>query len=150
MLRKNIKSKKYPTRTQHQGMVKIVRAGAASQPYGMQLLLDGYEADPDKLSDVGLLYKTLNALPDQIGMTKIGFPQIVQFTGKPIAGISGFIFIVESHISVHTYSAQRFISVDVYSCKPFQPKTVVQLLKDVYAIKKVDSKVLARGKFFKR
>jgi S-adenosylmethionine decarboxylase len=130
-------------------MVKTARAGPTSQPYGMQLLLDGYGADPNKLGDVGLLYKTLNALPDEIGMTKIGFPQIVQFTTQPIAGISGFIFIVESHISVHTYSEQRFISVDVYSCKPFEPKTVVQLLKGVYAIKKVESQVIARGKSFK-
>jgi len=82
-------------------------------------------------------------------MTKVGFPHIIQFSKKPIAGISGFIFIVESHISVHTYSEQKFISVDVYSCKQFEPNTAIQYLKKVYGIKKIETQVLMRGKSFK-
>lgn len=130
-------------------MAKSTREGTRGRSYGLHLILDGYGADSKRLTDVGLLYKTLNRLPEQIGMTKVGFPHIIQFSKKPIAGISGFIFIVESHISVHTYSEQKFISVDVYSCKQFEPNTAIQYLKKVYGIKKIETQVLMRGKSFK-
>ena len=119
-----------------------------TKDYGLQLLADGYGADSRKLADVGLLYKTLNLLPDIIGMTKIGFPQIVQFTKAPIAGISGFIFIIESHISIHTYCKQRFISIDIYSCKEFDPEKALQFLKKSYSINSIDSQLVTRGKNF--
>src|SRR5437588_11508315 len=93
------------------------KSKTAKADYGKQCLLDGYGADSKKLADVGLLYQTLNSLPQIIGMRKVGFPQIIEFKEQPIAGISGFIFIVESHISIHTYCEQGFISLDIYSCK---------------------------------
>jgi len=72
--------------------------------YGLHLTVDGYNGSPDKLADVNRMYQFLNELPALIGMHKVGFPHIIQFTEKDIAGISGFQFIMESHISMHTYS----------------------------------------------
>lgn len=129
-------------------MPKATKLKPLSQAYGLHLLLDGYGADSKKLGDISLLYKTLDTLPEKIGMTKVGFPHIIQFTKAPIAGISGFIFIVESHISIRTYSEQRFISVDIYSCKQFKPDKAVQFLERIYAIKDIESKLVRRGRQF--
>jgi len=36
---------------------------------------------------------------------------------KDPGGWSGFVIIAESHISIHTFPARRFVSIDVYTCK---------------------------------
>lgn len=118
------------------------------KPYGLHLTLDGYGANPSLLEDVGLLYETLNGLPALIGMQKIGFPHIAQFKEKEIAGISGIIMIVESHMSIHTYSKKDFLSMDVYSCKWFDHEKVVEHVKGVYGIKETEINVVERGKRF--
>jgi S-adenosylmethionine decarboxylase len=129
-------------------MPKATERKSPRRAYGLHLLLDGYGASSKRLADVGLLYKILNTLPEKIGMTKVGFPHIIQFTKAPIAGISGFIFIVESHISIHTYSKQRFISVDIYSCRQFKPDKAVQFLQKVYSIETWETHLVRRGRYF--
>lgn len=116
--------------------------------YGLHLTLDGYGADHLKLGDINLLFETLNELPAKIGMKKIGFPHIAQFKEAEIAGISGIIMVVESHISIHTYSNKEFISLDVYSCKSFDTAIVIDFVKNIYNIKEMEINVIDRGKNF--
>lgn len=119
-----------------------------TKTYGLHLMIDGYSADAKKLDDIGLLFKTLDELPAAIGMQKIGFPHLIRFTEGEIRGISGFIFIVESHISIHTYSDKGFISMDAYSCKHFDHRKVIQKIKRVYGIKEMEINLIERGKQF--
>ena len=121
---------------------------AGTTTYGLHLMIDGYGADPVRLSDVGLLFDTLNGLPELIGMRKIGFPHIARFEDREIAGISGIVMIVESHISIHTYSKKDFLSMDVYSCKRFDHVKVVERLKTIYGIREMDVQLIDRGKKF--
>ena len=116
--------------------------------FGLHLMLDGYGADPKGLNDLSLLFETLNELPEKINMRKIGFPHIAQFKDEKIAGISGIIMVVESHISIHTYPKKEFISMDVYSCKQFDCKKVINLIKNIYKIKKLEINIIDRGKNF--
>ena len=116
--------------------------------YGLHLTIDGYGANKKRLDDITFLFETLNKLPEMIGMNKIGFPHIIQFTEGDIRGISGFIFIIESHISIHTYSKKRFFSMDVYSCKKFDHKKVVNIIKKLYKIKEIEVNVIELGKSF--
>jgi S-adenosylmethionine decarboxylase len=116
--------------------------------FGLHLTLDGYGADSRKLNDISLLFETLNNLPGKIGMNKIGFPHIAQFKEEEIAGISGIIMIVESHISIHTYPKKQFISMDVYSCKQFNYKKVIRHIKNIYQIKEIEINLIDRGKMF--
>ena len=32
-------------------------------------------------------------------------------------GVTGIVVLAESHISIHTFPARRFLSADVYSCR---------------------------------
>ena|ERR1051325_9777684 len=123
-------------------------AASETRSYGLHLMIDAYGADPNDLDDLCLLYDTLNALPDLIGMKKIGPPQMVRFTEKDIAGVSGVIMIVESHISIHTYSKKDYLSLDVYSCKPFDHRKVATFIKQVYSAKEMEVQVIERGKKF--
>ena len=134
------------------GYTKIRRypkgKGEKTKVYGLHLMIDGYRADKEKLADVSLLYETLNQLPGRLGMHKVGFPHIIQFKDGDIAGISGFVFIMESHISIHTYANKGFISVDAYSCKGFDHKKIVDHLREVYHIKDLEEHTVKRGKKF--
>jgi len=116
--------------------------------YGLHLTIDGYGAAREKLDDVTLLYETLHELPGKIGMHNIGFPHIAQFKQEDIRGITGIQMIVESHISIHTYSNKAFLSMDLYSCKSFDYKKVIRLIKKIYKIKKMEINVIDRGKEF--
>lgn len=132
-------------------LAPIIKKGMESnntRSYGLHITLDAYGANSKKLEDVSLLFNTLDKLPSLIGMQKIGFPHIAQFTQKDIAGISGIIMIVESHISIHTYSKKDYLSLDVYSCKDFDYQKVVDYIKSVYEFKELELNVLARGKRF--
>ena len=121
---------------------------ASHRSYGLHLMLDGYGADPEKLADVSLLYSVLSDLPALIGMHRVGFPHIIHFTEGSIAGLSGFVFIIESHISIHTYSQKGFLSADAYSCKHFDHRKVIRQLEKTFKIREVEEYVVERGKKF--
>ena len=73
--------------------------------FGPHLMLDGYGCDKKKLQDLNLVYRILDDLPERIGMTKIMPPYVFKYSGvKPEDwGLSGFVLIAESHVSIHTF-----------------------------------------------
>ena len=76
----------------------------------MHLVMDGYGADAHRLQDESLVRELLDTYPDAIGMTKISEPLVHRYTEGRVPtdwGVSGFVLIAESHISVHTFPDQR-------------------------------------------
>ena len=84
----------------------------------MHLIIDGYHADSKKISDKSVVYDFLNKHPKDIEMTKLIEPQVYVYRGekKQDWGISGFVLIAESHISVHTFPDREYINIDIFSC----------------------------------
>lgn len=113
-------------------------------------MLDGYGCDKAKLTDLNLIYRILEELPARIGMTKIMPPYVFKYSGlKPEDwGLSGFVLIAESHISIHTFPEKSYASVDIFSCKAFDTEFAAEYLKDVFGMTKVDVNVLDRGTEF--
>ena len=60
-------------------------------------------------------------------------------------GVSGFILIAESHISVHTFPDRGYVNVDIFSCKYFNPEKAKSEVVDMFALDKIASRVLERG-----
>lgn len=121
-----------------------------STRYGLHLMLDGYGAPEARLSEIATLYRFLSDLPALIGMRRVGVPQVLEVTEEGIAGLSGFVFIMESHISVHTYAEQGFITLDVYSCREFDANKVVAYVSSLFGIEDVETTVVERGLRFKQ
>ncbi len=112
-------------------------------------MLDGYNCDPKPLSDANLVYKTLDILPEKIGMRKLMKPYVVFAAAndkRDPGGWSGFVIIQESHISLHTFIKRRFITADVYSCKMFDSKVVLNHFKKTFKTKDVEFYIETRGK----
>lgn len=118
-------------------------------PFGLHLMIDAYNCDPKVLSDANLVYHILDILPGKIRMRKLTKPYVVFAAAndkKDPGGWSGFVMIQESHISLHTFIKRRFITTDVYSCKKFDPKKVIDYFKKAFRTQDVEFNVETRGK----
>lgn len=116
--------------------------------YGMHLIVDGYDANPQALRDIARAYRFLDELPARIGMQKIGPPQLSNFDDPMMAGITGIIQIVTSHISIHTYANKGCVFLDVFSCQTFSCEDVIAHACEVFGIQTVDTHIIRRGKQF--
>jgi len=112
----------------------------------MHLIIDGYGDNPKLMQDEQFLYQLLDSYPAQIGMTKISSPLVFRYVGSRPEdwGISGFVFIAESHISIHTFVERRYINVDVFSCKDFNAEQVIKDLKDKFQLTRFSSRLINR------
>ena len=113
----------------------------------MHLVIDGYGADVAMLEDADAIYQFLDEYPEAIGMTKITPPHVYEYAGqKPEdVGISGFVLIAESHISVHTFPRRRYVNIDVFSCKEFNAQRALEELQAMFSMETVRSWTLDRG-----
>ena len=113
----------------------------------MHLAVDGYGADPDKLKDEDLVHRFLDEYPSAIGMKKIAPPQVYTYRGKCPEdwGVSGFVLIAESHISVHTFPDRGYINIDVFSCRDFDPTASLRDVEIAFSLSDVRVWTLDRG-----
>lgn len=121
--------------------------------FGYHLMLDLYNCDPKAVKSLEKCYYYLDVLPEIIGTNKQS-PPFIFYTDKKKypdkAGLSGWIPIVESGISIHTIIPTNFISIDVYSCKYFDTKKVKNFTIKIFKPKKIEEKFLLRGKAYIR
>ena len=113
----------------------------------MHVIIDGYGGDPQRLADELVLRVLLDEYPGQMGMTKIAPAAVHRYVGaKPEDwGLSGFVVIAESHISVHTFPARGCLWADVFSCKGFDAARAVDGIKEAFHLREVRVQVLPRG-----
>lgn len=118
--------------------------------FGVHLMMDGYGCNRSALQDINLIYDFLDDYPDKMDMTKIMPPYVFRYNGSVPEdwGISGFVLIAESHISVHTFPDKQYLSLDMFSCKPFDTQRAVDFVKKHFEIQKCEIKVLDRGQEF--
>lgn len=113
----------------------------------MHLIIDGYGAPEEPLKDADFIYRFLDDYPDKIGMTKITQPHVYTYVGATPQdwGVSGFVLIAESHISIHTFPDRNYLNIDVFSCKEFDSDTALSFLKGHFSLDSARSWVLDRG-----
>ncbi|MGQ9689021.1 MAG: adenosylmethionine decarboxylase [Desulfobaccales bacterium] len=120
--------------------------------YGMHLTLDGYECNSTHLANLDLIYEFLDRCPELIKMTKIMPPYVFKYHAQVPEdwGISGFVLIAESHISIHTYPEKAYLSVDIFSCKDFDHQKAVAYVCEIFGIGRHELNLLNRGLEFPR
>lgn len=113
----------------------------------MHLVIDGFGGSAAKLQDLALIYQTLDELPAKIGMTKIMPPYVFRYRGlkEQDWGISGFVLIAESHISVHTFPERGYVNIDVFSCKAFDVEPAVAAMRETFGLAGVKVHIIERG-----
>ncbi|MBI2549873.1 adenosylmethionine decarboxylase [Candidatus Woesearchaeota archaeon] len=118
--------------------------------FGPHLTLDLYGCDKDKLNDHDYVFELLDEMPEMLGMHKFSAPQLTKIPVQPDSfdkgGLTGFVILVESHLSIHTFPADGFASFDIFSCKYFSEDSAMKYLMEKLGAEKVEVNRLERGR----
>ena len=82
--------------------------------YGDHYIANCHDVDPDLASDELYLRKLVKEAIDIADMHLVEMKSW-RFEGEG-GGVSIYALIVESHVSIHTWPNQRFVTIDVYTC----------------------------------
>ena len=120
--------------------------------FGPHLILDLSECDEKRINDLEFIFHFLNSLPDKIGMTKITQPYVFPYSGlvHEDKGITGFVVIAESHLSIHTFVEKGYAFVDLFSCKPFDTAMARDIIIEAFKSKSPEVCMIERGIGFPR
>jgi S-adenosylmethionine decarboxylase len=115
-------------------------------------MLDLSECDQERINDLDFIFNFLNTLPDKIGMAKITQPYVFPYIGRvpEDKGITGFVVIAESHLSIHTFVEKCYAFVDLFSCKPFNTDMARDLIVEAFISKKPKVYMIERGAGFSK
>lgn len=108
---------------------------------GIHCIWDAYECDAEKLSFVPHVEKALHAIVNKLNLAPVN-QAFKQF--EPI-GVTGFILLEESHISIHTWPEHNYAAIDVFSCKPFDAEAVSKIVGELFSSENVVTKTWHRG-----
>jgi S-adenosylmethionine decarboxylase len=112
-------------------------------------MIDGYQGNQKKLENKKLVEKILSDLPKKLKMRIVMGPVVEFIEGSHVkdpGGYSGFVVIAESHISIHTFPARRFVSADVYTCNDVLSKDfILNYFKKAFDLKKLEINFVKRG-----
>ena len=113
----------------------------------MHVIIDGYGGDPEQLADENVVSAILDQYPTDMGMTKIAPPTVVRYKGTNPEdwGVSGYVMIAESHISMHTFPERRLIWADIFSCKDFDHAPIVEDLKQRFRFREMQVSIIDHG-----
>lgn len=117
------------------------------RPFGRSLHYDAYGVASSICNDVGFCYRLLDDLTKYVCMSQQAPPYVFlspsEYPDK--AGISAWVPLIESGISLHTLSVTRFCSLDLYTCGDLNAVATVDWLCDRLQPKLVEYQVLIRG-----
>ena len=113
----------------------------------MHLIIDGFGGDANMMWDTTRLREFLDEYPANLGMTKITEPEVLEYHGPNPSdnGISGFVIIAESHISVHTFPHRDYVNIDVFFCKSFDHEQALADARSLFNLSQVKTWLLDRG-----
>ena len=113
----------------------------------MHLVIDGFRGNILKMWDEQLVEQFLLDCPTQLNMTRITEPKVLRYDAPKAedAGVSGFVIIAESHISIHTFPRRDYVNIDIFSCMPFDHQLALEKVKSLFDFQEVKTWLLDRG-----
>jgi S-adenosylmethionine decarboxylase len=88
---------------------------------GRHLLLDLWIEDASLLRGVEPLWGRLCAATEAAG-ARVLHRHVHAF--EP-AGMSGFLLLAESHVSIHTWPERSYVAIDILACGTLEPEAIV-------------------------
>jgi S-adenosylmethionine decarboxylase len=122
---------------------------ATAPGFGVHLTLDGYGGAQHLLADADRVLAVLSELPERLGMHKLAEPVLIELghhSPKDPGGVSGFVIIAESHISIHTFPLRGFVSADVYTCQnSLDTEQICQYFAEAFDLQDLEINLVRRG-----
>lgn len=102
------------------------------------IIIDVNNVPDPVLNDEDKLTNFLKELPAIIGMSVLKGPVVA--AGIPEnPGLSGFVIIDFSHISIHTFTEHKQVLVDIFSCKPYDQEVAKKAVMEYLGMDNLDS-----------
>jgi S-adenosylmethionine decarboxylase len=113
----------------------------------VHLMLELYGCDRHILSDEALVHRALDEYPARVEMEKVSPVHLYQIeTSNPLdAGLSGFVVIAQSHISLHAWPEYGEVDIDICSCKEFSQQDAIAFAKQMFQTDDVEAHFVVRG-----
>ncbi|MBI5699812.1 adenosylmethionine decarboxylase [Candidatus Saganbacteria bacterium] len=120
--------------------------------FGPHLMLDCYGCSKEKLSDMDMIFDTLDKFPAKIGMHKIMPPYVFKYHGvvPDEWGVSGVVLIAESHLTIHTFPDKEHAFIDIFSCKDFDTNYAINYMTNLFEAREHEIQLSSRGSEFPR
>jgi len=127
-----------------------------SKPFGYSYFIDMYGCRAGAADDMEFTYRFLEQLVDRIGMTRMAPPVVIHAPrdkdGAEIypekAGVSGWVPLIESGIQIHSIEPTHFITLDVYSCKEFDPNIIKHFAYECFGFDGCEERFFERGTLY--
>ena len=113
----------------------------------VHLMLELYGCDRHILSNESLVKSVLEEYPAHVEMEKVSPVHLYQIeTSNPLdAGLSGFVVIAQSHISLHAWPEYGEVDIDICSCKEFSQGDAIAFAKQMFQTDDVEAHFVVRG-----
>lgn len=113
----------------------------------VHLMLELYGCDRQLLSDEPLIKRVLDEYPGRVGMEKVSPVHLAHIaTSNPLdAGLSGFVIIAQSHISLHAWPEYGEVDIDICSCKEFSQEDAIAFAKSMFQTDDVETHFAVRA-----
>lgn len=113
----------------------------------VHLMLELYNIEREILSNEPLMRRVLDEYPSRIGMEKVSPVHLYDIeTSNPLdAGLSGFVVIAQSHVSLHAWPEYGEVDIDICSCKEFSQEDAIAFAKEVFQTDDVEAHFVVRA-----
>ncbi len=111
------------------------------------VMLDLYHCNAALLADRAFLHNVLDEYPDFIGMEKAS-PVVLRDikTSSPLDdGMSGFVIIATSHVSLHAWPPYGMVNLDIFSCEPFDVDAVARFACEKFQTQDIEIHMVERA-----
>ena len=113
----------------------------------VHLMLELYNIDRETLSNEPLIRSVLDQYPGRVGMEKVSPVHLYDIeTSNPLdAGLSGFVVIAQSHISLHAWPEYGEVDIDICSCKEFSQEEAIAFAKEICGSDDIETHFVVRA-----
>jgi S-adenosylmethionine decarboxylase len=113
----------------------------------VHLMLELYGCSREVLTDEPRLRRVLDEYPGRVGMEKVSPVHLYDIeTSNPLdAGMSGFVVIAQSHISMHAWPEYGEVDIDICSCKEFSQEDAIAFAKEMFQTEDIEAHFVVRA-----
>ena len=108
---------------------------------GRHIIIDAWTQESRLINDPHLVGDVLDELVELVGMKILRPAEVVAVSldpavtdGEDDGGVTGTVILTTSHGSIHTWPLRGHISFDLFSCKEFNVKTVIDFLSNKFKL----------------
>jgi S-adenosylmethionine decarboxylase proenzyme len=116
--------------------------------YGKHLLVEVITKNYETLTRIEDIREFFVQIVKELNFQVIGEPFFYKFPSrikKMQGGITGMYIIAESHLAIHTWPESKYFAFDLFSCRDFDEKQVIEIIQNCFLVDRMYFKVILRG-----